>query len=106
MSLPEEFNGIKIPKNELIAYCKGNHIKKLAFFGSFLREDFDPESDIDILVEFEDEYIPGLFDIIRMEEELSTIFKGKKVDLRTPMDLSRYFRNKVISNAEVLYAGS
>lgn len=106
MSLPEELNGIKIPKNKLIAYCKEKHIKKLAFFGSLLREDFNPESDIDILVEFEDEYIPGLFDLVRMEEELSTIFKGQKVDLRTPNDLSRYFRNKVVSNAEVLYAGS
>ena len=89
-----------------MVYCKKKHIKKLAFFGSFLRDDFNSESDIDILVEFEKEYIPGLFDLVRMEEELSTFFKGKNVDLRTPNDLSRYFRKKVINNAEVLYAGS
>jgi predicted nucleotidyltransferase len=106
MALPEELNGVKIQKNKLIAYCKKNHIKKLAFFGSLLRESFNLESDIDILVEFEDEYIPGLFDLVRMEEELSSLFKGQKVDLRTPNDLSRYFRKKVIRNAEVLYAGS
>jgi len=106
MALPEELNGVKIPKNKLMAYCKKNHIKKLAFFGSLLGDDFNPESDIDILIEFEEEYIPGLFDLVRMEEELSTLFNGQKVDLRTPNDLSRYFRNKVISNAEIIYAGN
>jgi len=106
MALPEEMHGIKIPKQKLVAYCKKNHIKKLAFFGSFLRDDFHSDSDIDILVEFERGLTPGFFDLVRMEEQLSHFLKGKEVDLRTPNDLSRYFREKVIRNAEVLYAGS
>ena len=106
MTLPKEHHGIKIPKQKLVAYCKKNHIKKLAFFGSFLRDDFRSESDIDILVEFERGHTPGFFDLVRMEEQLSRFFKGKEIDLRTPNDLSRYFREKVIRNAEVLYVGS
>lgn len=107
MSSPREINGIEIPRDKLEAYCKRNHIKRLALYGSLLRSDFDPKkSDIDLLVEFDKTHIPGFFDIARMEEELSAIFKGKKVDLRTPNDLSRYFRSKVVSSAEVLYAGS
>jgi uncharacterized protein len=99
-------HGIKIQKQKLAAYCKKNHIKKLAFFGSFIRDDFDSDSDIDILVEFEKGQTPGFFDLIRMEEQLSHFFHGKEVDLRTPNDLSRYFRDRVISNAEVIYAAS
>ena len=106
MTLPKEHHGIKIPKQKLVAYCKKNHIKKLAFFGSFLRDDFRSESDIDILVEFERGHTPGFFDLVRMEEQLSRFFKGKEIDLRTPNDLSRYFREKVIRDAEVLYVGS
>ena len=106
MSDLEELNGIKIPKKKIIAYCKKHHIKKLAFFGSLLREDFTSSSDIDILVEFEKGHIPGFFNLIRMENDLSMMFKGHKVDIRTPKDLSRYFRKQVISNAVVLYAGS
>ena len=105
MTLPKEHHGIKIPKQKLVAYCKKNHIKKLAFFGSFLRDDFRSESDIDILVEFERGHTPGFFDLVRMEEQLSRFFKGKEIDLRTPNDLSRYFREKVIRDAEVLYVG-
>jgi predicted nucleotidyltransferase len=89
-----------------MSYCKKNHIKKLALFGSILREDFHADSDIDILVEFEKDHTPGFFDLIRMQEQLSVLFQGKEVDLRTPDDLSKYFRKKVISNAEVIYAGS
>ena len=106
MTTPEKIHGIKIPKKQLESYCKKNHIKKLALFGSFLREDFSSDSDIDILVEFEKDHIPGFFDIVRMEEQLSKFFKGKNIDLRTPKDLSRYFRKKIINNAEVLYAAS
>ena len=106
MTFPKEQHGIKIPKQKIAAYCKKNHIKKLAFFGSFLRNDFRSDSDIDILVEFESGHTPGFFDLVRMEGQLSRFFKGKEIDLRTPNDLSRYFREKVISNAEVLYAGS
>ena len=76
----------------------------MAFFGSVLRADFGPESDIDVLVEFEPAHVPGLFGIARMERELSTLFGGRKVDLRTPEDLSRYFRDDVLKEAEVQYA--
>jgi predicted nucleotidyltransferase len=69
-----------------------------------LREDFRADSDIDILVEFEQDHIPGLFGIAHLERELSAILGGRDVDLRTPEDLSRYFRDKVIEEAEVQYA--
>jgi len=76
----------------------------LALFGSALRPDFGPESDIDVLVEFEPGRTPGLLGMARMERELSALFEERKVDLRTPEDLSRYFRQKVLEEAEVQYA--
>ena len=79
-------------------------IKRLAIFGSALRDDFVPESDVDILVEFLPGHTPGFFRLFDMEEELSAIFGGRKTDIRTPEDLSRYFRNEVIASAEVQYA--
>ena len=89
---------------EVIAdFCRRHRIKKLAIFGSYLREDFGPESDIDLLVEFDPEHIPTLFDVAGMEIELSEAL-GRKVDLRTPQDLSRYFRDEVVAEAEVQYA--
>jgi predicted nucleotidyltransferase len=106
MTLPNEIHGIKIPKQKITSYCKKNHIKKLALFGSFLRDDFRSDSDIDVLVEFEKDHIPGFFNLVRMQDQLSQLFHGRKVDLRTPNDLSRYFRDKVIHNTEVLYAES
>lgn len=106
MTYPDKIHGITIPKQKIVSYCKKNHIKKLALFGSFLTDDFRSDSDIDLLVEFEKDYTPGFFDLVRMEEQLSRFFNGKTVDLRTPNGLSRYFRDKVIRNAEVLYAGS
>ena len=106
MNVPDVLNGIKIPKKDLIKYCKKRHIKKMALFGSLLNKNFSTNSDIDILVEFEIEHIPSLFNLIKMEDELSSYFMGHKVDLRTPNDLSKYFRNRVIKNAVVLYAGS
>lgn len=95
--------GFKIPAKEKIAdFCKSHHIRKLSIFGSVLRDDFGPESDIDVLIEFEPESIPGFFRLVEMEEELSELF-GRKVDIRTPGDLSRYFRDKVLETAEVQY---
>jgi len=76
----------------------------MAFFGSVLRADFGPESDVDVLVEFEPTHVPGLFGIARMERELSAMFGGRKVDLRTAEDLSRYFREDVLKEAEIQYA--
>jgi predicted nucleotidyltransferase len=69
-----------------------------------LRGDFGPESDIDFLVEFDSQHIPTLFDVAGMEIELSELLNGRKVDLRTPQDLSRYFRDEVVAHAEVQYA--
>lgn len=95
---------IPVPKQQLAAFCQAHHIRRLAIFGSALRSDFDENSDIDVLVEFEPDHIPGLFAIARMERELSALFEGRKVDLRTPNDLSRYFRQRVLDEAEVQYA--
>jgi hypothetical protein len=95
---------IAVPKDRIAEFCQRNHIHKLSLFGSILREDFRTDSDIDVLVEFEPGHVPGFFRLFDMEEELSSILYGRKVDLRTPQDLSRYFRDEVIANAEVQYA--
>jgi hypothetical protein len=95
---------IDIPIEILEQFCRRNRIKKLSLFGSVLRSDFRQESDIDVLVEFKKNGVPGLLGISRMERELSQIFGGRKVDLRTPEDLSKYFRQQVLSTAEVQYA--
>jgi predicted nucleotidyltransferase len=95
---------IKIPGEEIARFCKKNHIRKLSLFGSVLRDDFKSDSDIDFLVEFEDGKAPGLIGLSRMERELSEMLGGRKVDLRTPQDLSIYFRQEVVETAEVQYA--
>ena len=95
---------IKFNSKMLEKFCLKNSIKKLSIYGSVLRDDFSPESDIDVLVEFMPEEQITLFHIIDMEEELSGIFGGRKVDLRTPEDLSRYFRERVVAEAEVHFA--
>lgn len=92
----------KMPKDKLAEFCKRNYIRKLSLFGSALNEQLGPDSDIDLLVEFEEEHTPGLFSIIRMEMELTETL-GRKADLRTPGDLSRYFRDEVIRNAKLQY---
>lgn len=93
---------LEINKSAIGKFCQNNHIRKLAFFGSVLRDDFSPSSDVDVLVEFEDGHKPGLrfFDI---EAELSAML-GCKVDLNTLEFLSRYFRDSVKKEAEVQYA--
>jgi uncharacterized protein len=96
-------NDIALPEGQLDEFCRRNHIAKLSLFGSVLRDDFGPNSDIDVLVEFEEGNTPGFFGLARMEEELSGLF-GRSVDLRTPQDLSRYFRDKVTGSAAVQYA--
>ncbi len=95
---------VAIDREQLAAFCLHNHIVRLSLFGSVLRSDFNPDSDIDILVEFAPHHIPGLLGIARMERELSLIFGGRKVDLRTANDLSRYFRADVVREAELQYA--
>ncbi len=92
----------KISKDNLIEFCKRNHIRKLSIFGSAIRGELQPDSDIDLLVEFEQDHTPGLFSIIKMEMELAEML-GRKVDLRTPEDLSRYFRDEVMQNAQIQY---
>lgn len=93
---------IEIPKERIAEFCRRNHIRKLSLFGSVLRDDFGPDSDVDILVEFEPGQTPG-FAFFGMEEELSQIL-SRRVDLNTPNFLSRYFRNQVLGQAEVQYA--
>lgn len=95
---------ITIDQKRLAAFCLQHHIQRLALFGSVLRADFGPESDIDVLVEFDPAHVPGLFGIARIERDLSTIFGGRRADLRTAEDLSRYFRQDVLREAEVQYA--
>lgn len=94
---------IDLPREKIAEFCKRNHICRLSLFGSVLRGDFRPDSDIDFLVEFDPDHIPGLIRLAGMEIELTEIL-GRKVDLRTPEDLSRYFRKEVLDSAEVQYA--
>jgi len=95
---------IHLPKDRIAAFCRRNHIRRLALFGSVLRADFRSDSDVDVLVEFQPGHTPGFFGLFDMEEELSGLLGGRKVDLRTPQDLSRYFRDEVVARAEVQYA--
>ena len=94
---------VEIPPEKIMEFCKQSHITKLSLFGSALRSDFTEDSDIDLLVEFDSNHIPGLIRLAGMEIELTEIL-GRKVDLRTPQDLSRYFRQEVVDTAEVQYA--
>ncbi len=89
-------------RQKLALFCRRNQIRRLSFFGSVLRQDFGPDSDIDVLVEFEPGQTPGL-GLIRMQDELSVLFGGRKVDLVTPRFLSRYFRDEVMRTAEVAF---
>lgn len=93
---------IPIDSRKIADFCRHHHIKRLALFGSVLREDFRPDSDVDILVEFEAGHPVGFIQMGGMELELSEILK-RKVDLRTPAELSRYFRQKVLETAQVQY---
>lgn len=97
-----QLNGLDIPEDKIGAFCRHHHIRKLALFGSILRDDFGPNSDIDVLVEFAPDHIPGLA-FFGMEQELSDIL-GRKVDLNTPQFLSPYFREQAAADAEVVYA--
>ena len=96
---------LAVPREGLAAFCREHGIRRLAIFGSALRDDFGPDSDVDLLVEFEPDRIPSLLGVARLERALSPLFGGRKVDLRTAEDLSRYFRQRVLEEAEVQYAG-
>jgi hypothetical protein len=95
---------IQLPQEAISNFCAKYHVRKLSIFGSALTKDFGPNSDVDVLVEFEPEQAPGFLGIARMERELSELFGGRKVDLRTPEDLSEYFRDRVVNNALVQYS--
>lgn len=94
---------IEIDREAIAAFCRKHHLTMLALFGSVLTDRFGPDSDVDVLFEYDREHIPTLFDVARMEEELTGIL-GRKADMRTPRDLSRYFRDEVVRTALVQYA--
>lgn len=94
----------QISRKVLIRFCQRHNVKKLSLYGSVLLNSFGPESDIDILVEFEQQHKPTFFTLVRMEQELSKLLGGRKIDIKTPSELSCYFRSEVVRNAEILYA--
>ena len=92
---------LQIPRDAIADFCRRHHIRKLALFGSAVRDDFRPGSDVDVLVEFDPSHIPGL-EFFSMERELSDIV-GREVELHTPQFLSPYFRDKALAESEVQY---
>ena len=99
---------VSIPKEQLAAFCRAHGVRKFAIFGSALREDFGPESDVDVLVEFEPGRAPGLLGVAGMERELSRMSGGRKVDLieRSAIETSRNYirREAILRTAEIVYA--
>jgi hypothetical protein len=93
---------VNITKKQIADFCEKNHILRLAFFGSVLRNDYRPDSDVDILVYLDRSVPTGLMEMVRMERQLSEMI-GRKVDLRTPNELSVYFKDDVIAEAEIIY---
>lgn len=96
-------NDLKMPSNEIAEVCRRHGVSRLSLFGSALGDDFAPDSDVDMLVEFEEGVRIGFFGLARIELELTDLL-GRKVDLRTPAELSSYFREEVVESAEVQYA--
>ena len=92
-----------IDREKVADFCRRHHIRKLAFFGSVLREDFRPDSDVDVLVEFEQGHTPGFIRLFHIEEELARLVGGHKPDVVTPGFLNRRIRDKVLSQAQVQY---
>ena len=105
--MPREGNAIMqrtallVPQSEITIFCERHHIRRLALFGSVLRQDFAPESDVDVLAEFKPGHVPGLA-FFAIQDELSALL-GRQVDLNTPQCLSKYFRDEVLSLAKDLY---
>ncbi len=98
------YHGIDIPKDRIAEFCRRHRIRKLSLFGSILRDDFGPDSDVDVLVEFEPDARTG-FAFFAMQDELAVML-GRSVDLHTPESLSRYFRDEVLSEAQVQYVAA
>jgi len=95
---------VVIDRSAIAAFCRRHHVRRLALFGSVLRDDFTPDSDVDVLVEFEPGHVPG-FAFFDLQEELGGLL-GRKVDLHTPGSLSRYFRERVVSEAQDQYVAA
>ena len=97
-------NNIMVPKDELAGFCRRHHIRRLSFFGSVLREDFGPESDVDVLVEFEPGRVPGFIRLYEIEQEFSALIGGAKPDFVTFKSLNDHIQARVLAEAEVQYA--
>lgn len=95
-------NNLAVTREQIDEFCRRHHIHRLSIFGSALRDDFGPESDVDLLVEFQPGHSPG-WDIIDVEEDLSRMLGGRKVDLVNPRYLNRRLRDRVLESAELLY---
>lgn len=93
---------VNIPSEKLSEFCKRHHIRRLSFFGSILRDDFNAGSDVDVLVEFEEGHTPGL-DFIDVQDELSILLGGREVDLVTPKFLNHRIKDRVLREAKVAY---
>ena len=95
---------LDLDKRTVQQFCESHRIRKLALFGSQIKGTAGPQSDVDLLVDFEPECVPGLLGMAALEAELSHLLGGRKVDLRTARDLSRHFRQEVMDTAQVQYA--
>jgi predicted nucleotidyltransferase len=93
---------IQIPETAIAHFCQANHIRKLSLFGSILTDQFRNDSDVDVLIDLDPQFPPSLMDLVRLESELSEVLH-RKVDLRTPGELSRYFRDQVLQAALPVY---
>lgn len=96
---------VSIDRDAVSAFCRRHHIRRLALFGSVLRDDFGPESDVDVLVEFEPGHVPGL-EFVSIEREFSRLIGGRRVDMITPKFLNSRIRHQVLSSAEPLYVAA
>lgn len=96
---------IPISEERFSSFCERHHIRRLAFFGSVLRDDFGPDSDVDVLVDFDPEHIPGFLGLARIERELGEILR-RKADLNTPKMLSPYFRDEILKEARTQYVAA
>jgi predicted nucleotidyltransferase len=90
-------------KNHIADFCRRHYVRKLSLFGSLLRDDFNAESDVDVLLEFEPDAKVSFFKLYDLEQELSQLLGGRRVDINTPNSLSKYFRDQVLAEAEILY---
>lgn len=95
---------IDVPKEKIAEFCRHHHIRKLSLFGSVLRDTHRPDSDVDVLVEFEPSHGPGFIGLMKMEKEFSLLLGGRKVDLVTKRFLNRRIRDRVLADAEIQYA--